>query len=189
MPVIDHFGLIAPIYERVFGSNRQAEWLERLALSKGMRLLDVGGGTGRVAQHLVCDSCDVIVADESLGMLKKALEKDSLQAVGSHAEKLPFLEKSFDRVLMVDAMHHVSNQKWVANELFRVLKPGGFVLIQEPDIRTLFVKLIALAEKLLFMRSHFLDHEEIAALFGNAPVLINTINDQGSAWIRVQRLE
>ena len=51
--------------------------------------------------------------------------------------------------------------------MFRVLKPGGLLVIEEPDIRTFGVKLIAIAEKLLLMRSHFLAPEEITNLFPN----------------------
>ncbi|NPV77667.1 MAG: class I SAM-dependent methyltransferase [Anaerolineae bacterium] len=189
MPVIDHFGIIAPFYERVFGASLQTDWQGELALSQGMRLLDVGGGTGRIAQHLLCESCDVIVVDESLKMLKKAREKARLHTTCSLAEDLPFGEKSFDRVIMVDAFHHVADQGRTARELFRVLKPGGVILIEEPDIRLVFVKFIALAEKLLFMRSHFLDHSEIVSLFNVFPASITVMEKDGNVWILVRRLE
>ena len=57
---------------------------------------------------------------------------------------------------MVDALHHVIHQGQTAREMYRVLKPGGRIVIEEPDIRKFGVKLIAVAEKLLLMRSHFL---------------------------------
>ena len=57
---------------------------------------------------------------------------------------------------MVDALHHVINHGQTAREMYRVLKPGGRIVIEEPDIRSFYVKLIAVAEKLLLMRSHFL---------------------------------
>ena len=46
-----------------------------------------------------------------------------------------------------------------------VLKPGGSIVIEEPDIRKFTVKLIALAEKITLMRSHFLSPDKIAGLF------------------------
>jgi len=187
--MIDHFGIIAPIYERVFGASVQPDWQRELALSQGMRLLDVGGGTGRIAQHMLCEACSVVVADESLKMLEKTREKGRLHPVGSLAEDLPFGEKSFDRVIMVDAFHHVANQRRSAEELFRVLKPGGILLIDEPDIRLVFVKFVALAEKILFMRSHFLDRDEIVSFFKSFPALITVIEKDGHVWVQVQRLE
>jgi demethylmenaquinone methyltransferase/2-methoxy-6-polyprenyl-1,4-benzoquinol methylase len=47
----------------------------------------------------------------------------------------------------------------------RVLEPEGRSVIEEPDIRTFGVKLVALAEKILLMRSHFLSPIQIASLF------------------------
>jgi len=47
------------------------------------------------------------------------------------------LDHSFDRVLMVDALHHVVNQAETICELYRVLKPGGRLVIEEPDLRNL----------------------------------------------------
>jgi demethylmenaquinone methyltransferase/2-methoxy-6-polyprenyl-1,4-benzoquinol methylase len=81
------------------------------------------------------------------------------------AERLPFPSGSVDRILMVDAFHHVHDQRATVRELARVLAPGGRLVIQEPDIRRWVVKLIALGEKVLLMRSHFYAAAGIRALF------------------------
>ena len=66
-----------------------------------------------------------------------------------------------------------------------VLKPGGLLVIEEPDIRTFGVKLIALAEKLLLMRSHFLAPDEITKLF---PIGEKSIRaEDGTAWVIVRK--
>ncbi len=59
------------------------------------------------------------------------------------------------------------------------------LVIEEPDIRTFGVKLIALAEKLLLMRSHFLAPEEITNLFPNGEKSIRT--EDGTAWVIVRK--
>ena len=84
---------------------------------------------------------------------------------------------------MVDALHHVIDQPSTADEMFRLLKPGGRIIIEEPDIRTFGVKLIALAEKLLLMRSHFLSPQQIAGLFKDAQVH----TEDSSAWVVVTK--
>ncbi len=56
---------------------------------------------------------------------------------------------------MMDALHHMSFQKQAIGELWRVLKPGGRIVIIEPDIRRFVVKLIAIGEKIILMESHF----------------------------------
>ncbi len=96
------------------------------------RLLDVGGGTGRVAQSLGCATCALTVADVSRKMLKLAKAKPGLVSVCCAAEALPFPSKSFERIIMVDALHHVASQPATAGELWRILKPGGRLLIEEP---------------------------------------------------------
>ncbi len=86
---------------------------------------------------------------------------------------------------MVDALHHVIDQSHSVREMFRVLKPGGVLIIEEPDIRTFGVKLIAIAEKLLLMRSHFLAPDEIMDLFSSGEKQIKA--EDGTAWIIIKK--
>jgi demethylmenaquinone methyltransferase/2-methoxy-6-polyprenyl-1,4-benzoquinol methylase len=152
---------------------------EVAALPVKGRLLDVGGGTGRVSSA-ICDLVDdVVIADVSLGMLKQAWNS-SLSVCGA-SEFLPFPDDSFERVIMVDALHHIVNHADSALEMFRVLKPDGVLVIEEPDIRAFSVKLIALAEKLLLMRSHFLAPDQIVKLLEEGEGKIKT--EDGSAWV------
>lgn len=67
----------------------------------------------------------------------------------------------------------------------RVFKPGGRIVIQEPDIKTFGVKLIAIAEKLLLMRSHILPADSIAALFPGMKT--NIILEDSYAWVVVEK--
>jgi demethylmenaquinone methyltransferase/2-methoxy-6-polyprenyl-1,4-benzoquinol methylase len=120
----------------------------------------------------------IVVADESMGMLAQARNKNGLLLACSASEQLPFKEGEFERVIMVDAFHHVQDQARTAGELYRVLRPGGILVIIEPDIRKWAVKLIAFMEKILLMRSHFLPAEQIADLF-SAPGAVSHIDNEG----------
>ena len=165
MPIIDHFGLLAPLYE-IFIPPKDPEELSMLAdLPTSGALLDAGGGTGRVAQFMLEKANHVVVADLSCKMLAEANQKEGLQSVCSPTETLPFSDNSFQRIIMVDALHHVANHQITINELWRLLAPGGTIIIEEPDVRTIPVILIAIAEKLALMRSHFLSPPRIAAPF------------------------
>lgn len=165
MPIIDHFGLLAPLYE-IFIPPKNPEELSMLAdLPTSGALLDAGGGTGRVAQFMSEKANLVVVADLSCKMLAEANRKEGLRPVCTPTETLPFPDGSFERIIMVDALHHVIDRKRTIKELWRLLASGGTMVIEEPDVRTLPVILIAIAEKLALMRSHFLPPHKIAALF------------------------
>lgn len=180
-----HFNFLAPFYDRAIPFTRLEQTLKVLDLPHSGILLDAGGGTGRVADALRPHVGTVIVADVSRGMLDQARQKD-LAAVSAESERIPFADGTFDRVLMVDALHHVVHQGETVRELFRVLKPGGRLVIEEPDLRTFPVKLIAVAEKLALMRSRFLAPAQIASLL---PSDANTRieSEDHTAWIIVEK--
>jgi len=160
----DHFNFIAPLYDRIFNYYPSPDLNRFLNLPTHGRLLDLGGGTGRVSQSLRGFASQALVVDFSRKMLKQAATK-SLLTVCARGEQLPFQRSTFSRVLMVDALHHVQNQVDTINELCRVIEPGGRIVILEPDIQHFRVKLVALFEKVMLMRSHFLSGAEIVDLF------------------------
>jgi ubiquinone/menaquinone biosynthesis C-methylase UbiE len=100
----------------------------------------------------------------SLPMLKQAKLKGRLWTAQSHIEQLPFPDESFERIMVVDALHHFYNQRQSIQELLRVLKTKGRLVIEEPNIDTFIIKWVALAEKLFLMRSHFFSSDEIVAI-------------------------
>jgi demethylmenaquinone methyltransferase/2-methoxy-6-polyprenyl-1,4-benzoquinol methylase len=176
-----HFNFLAPFYDHVIPFSRLERMLQVLDLPHAGSLLDAGGGTGRVASALRPHVGSVIVADSSWGMLSQARRKD-LIAASAETEHLPFPDETFDRVLMVDALHHVADQTETVGELYRVLKSGGRLVIEEPDLRTFAVKMIAVAEKLALMRSRFLAPLQIANLLPkSANVSIEA--EEYTAWI------
>ena len=154
MSKFDHFNVISPFYDHVFGRG-DANMIIKLAdLKKDSSLLDVGGGTGRVSKRFQEVSKNVFVVDSAFRMLRISKQK-GISTIQSQSERLPFGDALFDRIIMVDAFHHVKDQQQTLNEMWRLLAPGGKIIIEEPDINNLYVKLIALGEKKLLMRSRF----------------------------------
>lgn len=159
-----HFDIIAFAYDRLIGRPDAGSLAKMLDLPVRGRLLDAGGGTGRVSTLLrpLVNGC--VVADLSEGMLRRARTKGGIETVLARTEALPFPDGAFARVIVVDALHHFSRMEKAIAELIRVLEPGGRILIEEPDLTLPVVKLVAVAEKLLLMESHFRTPEAIGAV-------------------------
>jgi ubiquinone/menaquinone biosynthesis C-methylase UbiE len=186
--MIDHFGILAPFYDRIIPPSDLNRLRERLRLPAAGRLLDVGGGTGRISSQLSHLVDEVIISDPSALMLKQAQLKGKLLPAQAHAERLPFPNGSFERVVVVDALHHFANQREAVGDLLRVLKPGGRLLIEEPDIHRLVVKLVALGEKVALMRSHFFSAEQIRDMvtaWGYSAAIER--DGQFTAWVSVDK--
>jgi SAM-dependent methyltransferase len=169
-----HFDLIAFAYDRLLVPTHADTLKELLRLPVRGRLLDAGGGTGRASFPLRPHVDGVVVADLSPSMLRKASEKKRIDCVQSRTEQLPFPDGTFARVMSVDALHHFADQEASIAELVRVLEPRGRILIEEPDLTLPIVKLVAVAEKLILMESHFRTPEAIGSALeahGLSPVI------------------
>jgi len=184
MPIFDHFDVLAPLYDRLIKIPENHHLAQVSDLPIAGRLLDAAGGTGRIAQQLVDQVGMMVISDISVNMLRQAQQKDGLScAVGSETEKMPFADGSFERVIVVDAYHHLLDQEQSLCEFWRVLAPGGRLVIEEPDIRRPGVKILALAEKLAFFRSHFVLAEKIAARLEEYGAKTNVKRDGITVWI------
>lgn len=184
---LDHFGFLAPFYEKFIKANPPEHLLSHIQLDHGIHILDAGGGTGRLSQFLTREDNLVFVLDSSFLMLLEASKKSGLHQVCSTTEALPFSAESFDRILIVDALHHVVDQQETVSQLINLLKPGGKLIIEEPDIRKFPVKLIALGEKILLMRSHFLDADEICAMCARSGITIRTESMENAVWVIAEK--
>jgi ubiquinone/menaquinone biosynthesis C-methylase UbiE len=158
-------------------------------MEPGHSLLDIGGGTGQIAAQLAGAVGRACVLEPSSGMLAQGQSK-SLCLIQGVAERLPFPSGSVDRILMVDVFHHLYDQEQTIQECARVLAPGGRLVIQEPDIRHWIVKLVALGEKLLLMRSHFYTAPGIQAMFDRAAdgnCVVHIERREHTVWVIVDK--
>lgn len=183
MPWLDHFGLLAPLYDRVIRARDVSRLAELAGLPTTGRLLDVGGGTGRIARSLVGQAGQVVVADESWKMLSHTPDLPDLRLTAAHAERLPFPTGAFERVIMVDAYHHLTNQQQSLVELLRVCAPGGCLVVEEPDITHPGVWGIAILERLALMRSRFHRAEVIAGRLQGLGATASVHRQDTTAWI------
>lgn len=165
---MDHFAFVARIYDRLIPSPDPRRLLALLDLPVAGALLDAGGGTGRASYPLVHLAGVLVVSDLSGAMLAQARRKKGLIPLRAHAERLPFPDECFERVMVVDALHHFCDQREALADLMRVLKTGGRMVIEEPDIERPVVRVVALMEKLFLMGSRFLTANRVAGMVRDA---------------------
>lgn len=132
----------------------------RALLPGGALLVDVGGGTGRVARHLRDRYRTVLVTDVERAMLVRARAK-GLPCVLADAARLPFKDGAADALVAVDAFHHFPDQERALSEAARVARR---VVLEEFDPTTLGGALVRLFEKLAGFGSRFHAPDALARL-------------------------
>jgi ubiquinone/menaquinone biosynthesis C-methylase UbiE len=187
MAHFNHFDVLAPIYDRFVKPMDLTKLRLLVGLPISGRLLDVGGGTGRISHSLRNLVTEAVIADSSMGMLTQSTKKDGLTSVCSNSKELPFENETFERVIMVDALHHVRDYQATIAELWRVVKPGGRIMIEEPDIRTTSIKFMALIEKLAFMRSHFVSPQSISGAFNYKNASARIEKEGSNSWVVIDK--
>jgi SAM-dependent methyltransferase len=112
--------------------------MARLPVHAGDAMLDIGCGPGWFwagAAKQLPKGIDLMLADQSLGMVKEAKERcaslpfASLDGRTADAIDLPFPNDSFDVVIAMHMLYHVADQERALAEMHRVLKPGGTLAI------------------------------------------------------------
>lgn len=181
--MFDHFGILAPFYEKVIKPKSPSELIKFSDLPVDGPILDLGGGTGRISQYLISMGEPVINADVSLKMLVQSKLKNGLSPICTESEQLPFPDKYFSRIIMVDALHHVKDQSLTIKEMCRVIRRDGLILIEEPDISKSSIKVLAIMEKIMLMRSHFLSPTEIASIFAANGLTTSITRDSYISWV------
>ena len=115
--------------------------LDRLELSGGERILDLGAGRGWAAKHFALRGCPVvaldIMPDENIGLGRAYALMEQAQVkfelLLGDGEELPLLPDRFDIVFGCATLHHATDLPAMMHNIGRVLKPGGLLCaIREP---------------------------------------------------------
>lgn len=105
------------------------------------RLLDLGCGCGWFCYELAKMSPGTIfygvdISAFRINIFKEQIAKTSsekqMECAMANGEKLPFPDASFDMAVMREVLEHLQNPKATLQETFRILKPGGYLLITTP---------------------------------------------------------
>lgn len=151
----DKVGLVANVFHSVaskydlmndlmsFGIHRvwKRFTIEASGVRRNQRVLDLAGGTGDLTakfSRLVGEKGEVILADINDSMLKMGREKlrdlgivGNVSYVQANAEELPFPDNYFDCITISFGLRNVTDKDKALCSMFRVLKPGGRLLVLE----------------------------------------------------------
>ncbi|ROR04659.1 bifunctional demethylmenaquinone methyltransferase/2-methoxy-6-polyprenyl-1,4-benzoquinol methylase UbiE [Erwinia sp. JUb26] len=146
--VADVFHSVAAKYDLMndlmsFGIHRiwKRFTIDSSGVRRGQRVLDLAGGTGDLTakfSRLVGDTGEVVLADINSSMLKVGREKlrnkgiiGNVNYVQANAEALPFPDNYFDCITIAFGLRNVTEKEKALASMFRVLKPGGRLLVLE----------------------------------------------------------
>jgi demethylmenaquinone methyltransferase / 2-methoxy-6-polyprenyl-1,4-benzoquinol methylase len=116
--------------------------IEKAFLRPGMQVLDLAGGTGDLAALMaprVTPGGRVVLSDINEAMLRRGRERlldrgvagENIEYCLADAETLPFEDGGFDVVTIAFGLRNVTRKEAALAEMFRVLRPGGQLLVLE----------------------------------------------------------
>lgn len=137
---------------------------EALGLKGDEIVVDIGGGTGKLAEFLR-DSCNKFyVLDESEGMLSRVRKDEKIIPVLGNAMDTDFETNSVDVVILSDVLHHIENQAKLIDEISRILKENGKLLIMDFEKKHFKTRILICFERILFGRLRFRTQKEVLDL-------------------------
>jgi demethylmenaquinone methyltransferase/2-methoxy-6-polyprenyl-1,4-benzoquinol methylase len=115
--------------------------IEKSGVRRGSKVLDIAGGTGDLAlkfSKIVGQTGKVVLADINASMLNVGRDRltdkgvtGNIEYVQANAECLPFPDNTFDCITIAFGLRNVTDKDAALRSMFRVLKPGGQLLVLE----------------------------------------------------------
>lgn len=127
------------------GHGREYEDLvERIALRRllppvGERIIDIGGGFGRLVD-LYRGYKEIVLMDYSRSQLEDAQQRlgmNSITYVAASVYQMPFASGSFHAAVMVRVLHHLSDVPSALQAIHRILQPGAYFVLEYANKRHL----------------------------------------------------
>ena len=102
-----------------------------LDVREGLSVLDVGCGEGYLLRKAARSASLALGADVAESRLR-ATRDGPIELAVADAQRLPFADASFDRIICTETLEHVADAQLTLRELARVLRPGGRLAVSVP---------------------------------------------------------
>ena len=118
-----------------FKETRIKKCIKIIKNQKRGRFLDIGCSTGVWGQYWIKNGWDVFGIDINKEQLIKSEEKGiKTSHCDLNTDKLPFEDNFFDLIFAGEVIEHLIDTDGFLQELYRCVKPGGFVLLTTPNL-------------------------------------------------------
>lgn len=139
-----YFSMIAGKFEKNYCPGRSWEAIGHflLMLTPHIDIVDMGAGEGVLSQLLAKRARSVTCIDNSAAMVRVGTQLakdnniDNLQYILGDIEGVPLPESSADLALLSQALHHANHPRKAIAEAFRILRPGGRLVVLDLNQHT-----------------------------------------------------
>ena len=139
--------------------ERVLKLIDSLSLPEATYALDLGCGTGLMCVELLRRGFRVLGVDVAEGMLELARKNCADQVLASqadfrlgNAEQIEFEDASFDLVVAMGLIEYLRWDRWSLQQMLRVLKPGGYLIVTAPNKVRLSRLISTLADPVRMMK-------------------------------------
>lgn len=176
------FDRVADIYDETRGGQRRGDRFagDLVSWLVGPRVVELGVGTGVIANGLRDHDIDVIGVDLSAAMMRLAVNRIGNRIAVADTDQLPFADDSVDTALFVWVLHLVHDPAATLGEAARVVRPGGrIVTITNASVFEDDDEIAIIVDGLAPLRQARPDHNVVVA--GDHPTL-DLVHEGFTSW-------
>ena len=132
-------------HKSVLKQRKFSEITSFLGSTKNEHCLDIGSDNGIISYLLRKRGGSWKSADldqQTVSSIKDLVESEVYQIDGI---RTPFQEEEFDKVVIVDFLEHIPQDRAFIKELFRIMKPGGILVLNVPNVKDSLLRKLRLA--------------------------------------------
>ncbi len=151
-------------------------------------IVDIGAGNGYLTKYLAkkFSNATIYAADASGDMLMNFKKDKNIILVEKNSGKFNIKSNSIDAAFSLATVHHITDKKYFLKEVYRILKPGGFLFIADVNDRTTVQVFFDTIVKKYCITKHdfdFLDSDWISYLAKDAGFILRESKIKNTPWI------